>query len=181
GAAGPTEFFNNAVIEPRKRYVYDALYRLIEATGREHAGQLNFGLLDNWNDCPYRVDYGANNATAWRNYVQRYTYDSVGNILVMRHVAMGSAANSWTRQYQYATDSNRLLSTGMGAAPANRYATSPTLDYRYGYNIHVSMTSMPHLPTMDWDYTEHLMYISRAPASQSNDPDGCTDSSMQAW
>src|SRR5262249_17270557 len=38
-----------------------------------------------------------------------------------------------------------------------------------------------HLPTMDWDYTEHLRYISRAPASQGSDPDGCTDSSMQAW
>ena len=43
--AVPTEFFNGAVIEPRKRYVYDALYRLIEATGREHAGQLHAGLL----------------------------------------------------------------------------------------------------------------------------------------
>ena len=180
-AAVPTEFFDNAVIEPRKRYVYDALYRLIEATGREHAGQLNFGALDNWNDCPYRVDYGANNSKAWRNYAQRYSYDSVGNILVMRHIAVGSSANSWTRQYQYATDSNRLLSTGMGAAPANRYATSPELDYSYDYNAHGSMTSLPHLPTMDWDYTEHLRYISRAPASQGNDPDGCTDSSMQAW
>jgi RHS repeat-associated protein len=180
-AAVPTEFFNGAAIEPRKRFVYDALYQLIEATGREHAGQLNFGARDNWNDCPFRVDYGANNSKAWRNYVQRYTYDSVGNILVMQHIAMGSSANSWTRQYQYAADSNRLLSTGMGAAPANRYATAPTLDYRYGYNAHGSMTSMPHLPTMDWDYTEHLRYISRAPASQSNDPDGCTDSSMQAW
>jgi RHS repeat-associated protein len=180
-AAVPTEFFNNLVIEPRKSYVYDALYRLIETTGREHAGQLNFGALDNWNDCPFRVDYGANNSKAWRNYIQRYTYDSVGNILVMRHIAMGSSANSWTRQYQYAADSNRLLSTGMGAAPADRYATSPTLDYRYGYNAHGSMTSLPHMPTMDWDYTEHLRYISRAPASQSAGPDGCPNSSLEAW
>jgi len=180
-AAVPTEFFNGAVIEPRKRYVYDALYRLIEATGREHAGQLNFGALDNWNDCPYRVDYGANNSKAWRNYIQRYAYDSVGNILVMNHIAIADSANSWTRQYQYATDSNRLLSTGMSAEPANRYATSPTLDYRYGYNAHGSMTSMPHLPTMDWDYTERLRYISRAPASQSSDPDDCPNSSLEAW
>jgi RHS repeat-associated protein len=180
-AAIPTEFFNGAAIEARKRYVYDALYRLIEATGREHAGQINFGALDNWNDCPFRVDYGANNSTAWRNYIQRYTYDSVGNILVMNHIAVNDSANGWTRQYQYATDSNRLLSTGMGAAPANRYATAPTLDYRYGYNVHGSMTSMPHLPAMDWDYTEHLRYISRAPASQSNNPDGCPNSSIEAW
>jgi hypothetical protein len=135
----PTEFFNNDVIVPRKRYVYDALYRLIEATGREHAGQLNDGDMDNWNDCPYRVEYGATNSKAWRNYIQRYTYDSVGNILVMQHIVLGSMTNSWTRQYEYATDSNRLLSTGMGAAPINRYATSPTLDYRYLYDVHSSI------------------------------------------
>ena len=180
-AAVPTEYFDNAVIEPRKRYVYDALYRLIEATGREHAGQLNHDPRDNWNDCPYRVDYGAINSKAWRSYTQRYTYDSVGNILVMEHLANGSTTNGWTRQYQYATDSNRLLATGIGAAIVNPYVTSPTLDYRYSYNIHGSMTSLPHLPTMDWDYSEHLRHISRAPASQGTAPDGCIDSSLEAW
>jgi RHS repeat-associated protein len=178
--AVPTEYFKNAIIEPRKIYVYDALYRLIEATGREHAGQLNHGPRDNWHDCPYRVDYDATGSKVWRNYTQRYTYDSVGNILVMKHI-LASSTNSWTRQYQYATDSNRLLSTGMGTAPTNRYATSPTLEYRYSYNVHGSMTSMPHLPTTGQDYTEHLRHISRAPASQGTDPDGCADSSLEAW
>ena len=125
------------------------------------------------------MDYGANNSQAWRNYIQRFTYDGVGNILAMQHIALGSSSNSWTRQYQYATDSNRLLSSGMGAEPANRYATSPTLDYRYPYDVHGSMTSLPHLPTMDWDSTEHLHHISRAPASQGTDPDGCIDSSVE--
>ena len=179
-AAVPTEFFNNAVIEPRKRYFYDALYRLIEATGREHAGQLIHDAQDNWNDCPYRVDYGANISKAWRNYTQRYTYDSVGNILVMQHILIDTV-NRWTRQYQYATDSNRLLSTGMGAAPANHYATAPTLEYRYSYDVHGSMTSLPHLPTMDWNYTDHLGHISRAAASQGTNPDGCPNSSLEAW
>ena len=62
----PTEYFDNSVITSRKAYVYDALYRLTEASGREHAGQLNFVPSDNWNDCPFRVDYGANNSKAWR-------------------------------------------------------------------------------------------------------------------
>ena len=33
-------FFRNARVEPSSEYTYDALYRLIEATGREHLGQL---------------------------------------------------------------------------------------------------------------------------------------------
>ena len=43
------------------------------------------------------------------------------------------------------------------------------------------MTSLPHLPTMDWDYTDHLRHISRAPASRGTDPDDCLDSSLEAW
>jgi RHS repeat-associated protein len=34
---------------------------------------------------------------------------------------------------------------------------------------------------MDWDYTEHMKHISRAPTSQGTDPDGCPDSSLEAW
>ncbi|MCA9690041.1 MAG: hypothetical protein KC636_10565, partial [Myxococcales bacterium] len=29
-------FFQNASVEPTQKFVYDAVYRLIEATGREH-------------------------------------------------------------------------------------------------------------------------------------------------
>jgi len=35
----PTRFFNNFMIEARNDYTYDALSRLIQAQGREHAGQ----------------------------------------------------------------------------------------------------------------------------------------------
>ena len=35
--AQQTIFFNNAVVEPDRHFVYDALHRLREASGREHA------------------------------------------------------------------------------------------------------------------------------------------------
>jgi hypothetical protein len=34
-SAHQTVFFDNAVVSPSTQYVYDAIYRLIEATGRE--------------------------------------------------------------------------------------------------------------------------------------------------
>ena len=37
-SAQQTVFFDNDVVSPSTQYVYDALYRLIEASGREHAG-----------------------------------------------------------------------------------------------------------------------------------------------
>ena len=36
-----TVYFRNAVVTPSNEYTYDATYRLIEATGREHLGQSN--------------------------------------------------------------------------------------------------------------------------------------------
>src|SRR6476620_7990407 len=38
-AAQQTIFFNNAGVSPENKFEYDAIYRLIHATGREHAGQ----------------------------------------------------------------------------------------------------------------------------------------------
>src|SRR5690606_1925852 len=94
---------------PRSRYIYDALYRLIEATGRE-----NYHAEDPPPQRPPEpapVDFwlGGN---VLRNYTQLYHYDSVGNILQMRHTA---DRGSWTRNYQYHLHSNRLLATQNGS------------------------------------------------------------------
>ena len=169
--AVPVEFFDNTVIEGRKRYAYDALYRLTEASGREHAGQISYALSENWNDCSFRVAYGANDAKAWRNYTQRFTYDGVGNVLVMRHVTLDTSQR-WTRQYEYAADSNRLLATGTGSAPvATHYPAAPTLANVYDYNAHGSIVALSHLPQMEWEFTEQLSYISRSAASTGTDTD----------
>lgn len=54
----PTVFFGNHKIEPRSRYTYDALYRLIQAEGKEHIAQTQHGLQDNWNDQAFLKQYG---------------------------------------------------------------------------------------------------------------------------
>jgi YD repeat-containing protein len=47
--AQQTFFYNNAIVEPSCDYVYDAIYQLIQATGREHIAQ-NQLPQDNWRD-----------------------------------------------------------------------------------------------------------------------------------
>ena len=179
--AQPTKFFNNFEVNARNLYAYDALYRLIEAKGREHAGQNQFGEFDNWHDCSFRKKYHPNDQMAWRIYTQRYTYDAVGNILKMRHIANGDTANSWTRQYQYAQDSNRLLGTGIGSSAVDHYPENTNLEYKYQHNDHGSMIEMPHLKIIDWDFTEHLSYIARSPESRGENEDSCPDASVEAW
>jgi RHS repeat-associated protein len=89
-----------------------------------------------------------NNGEAMRRYTEQYEYDGVGNILSMIQQANGG---SWTRRYQYAADSTRLLATSRrGDTPDGPYADT------YEYNLHGSMTRMPHLPIIAWDFAERM-------------------------
>jgi uncharacterized protein RhaS with RHS repeats len=129
--------------------VYDALYRLIEATGREHAG----GIADvqrDQNDVPLMNLPHTNDTSALRNYTEQYEYDAVGNILRMSHQA---GVGTWTRHYQLAATSNRLLGTSLPGDQAGQFSAT------YEYDAHGSMTSMPHLPSMGWDHNDQMRQV----------------------
>jgi RHS repeat-associated protein len=159
--AQQTVFFKNAVVSPSTEYMYDALYRLIQADGREHAGQAvnpqseyqpeNKPHYDS-NDFTRRNLLHPNDGQAMRNYRQLYEYDSVGNILNLIHQVNGTTL--WKRRYDYAADSNRLLSTSL---PSD-LETQP-LPVRYFYDEHGSMTQMPHLLEMEWDFKDQLQRV----------------------
>lgn len=146
----PEVFFDNQKVAGVASYTYDALYRLVEATGREHVGQAAFGQFDNWNDLPFMKQYSQGDAMAWRNYTQQYDYDEVGNIEEMRHVA-AAAIGSWTRNYNYAATNNRLLSTAVSADTYN-YPHHP----QHGF-----ITTMPHLQVMEWNFKEELQAVAK--------------------
>jgi RHS repeat-associated protein len=156
--------FNGQQVDPACDYTYDPLYRLIEASGREHTGQwvLPFTPPDgNYRDYPFAGISQLNNPQALRNYTERYDYDPVGNFMTMAHLAGGGAGN-WTRTYTYnessllepAKKSNRLSQTALqtnAGAPAEPYS----------YDTHGNITQMPHLPLMQWDFRDQLSSTSR--------------------
>ncbi len=155
-AAQQTIFFNGSVVSPSQKFEYDALYRLVKATGREHVSV-------NADGEPEAEGYNAaqispQDGSAMRNYSREWEYDSVGNILSMIHKFNGS---QWTRRNAYATDSNRLTSSTVGSASAN-----------FSYNAHGSMASMPHLSAMDWDFAEKLCHITRGTTEAYYNYDG---------
>ncbi|PRQ06642.1 SpvB/TcaC N-terminal domain-containing protein [Enhygromyxa salina] len=147
--AQQTVYFQNAVVEAANSYTYDATYRLIEATGREHASE---GTTQRTHEqLPVGPQPMTSDPSAMRRYTQRYAYDSVGNILKMRHIP--AAGNGWTRHCQYAQNGNRLLAT---SAPGD--AANGPYSHVYNYDAHGSMTTMPHLAAMDWDHDDQLQH-----------------------
>src|SRR5690606_25839626 len=158
----PVVFFDNQKITGVSTYIYDALYRLVEATGRENNEVLNFGTCDNWNDKPFMHSMNPSNPMVIRNYIQRYQYDAVGNILEMKHLATGG---NWTRGYEYEANNNRLNRTSIGdnGNPANY------TQYQH-HAKHVYMEELPHLEKIAWNFKEEVVLTTRQHCTADNIP-----------
>ncbi len=120
-------FFKNQQVKARSRYSYDALYRLIEAEGRESAQTtvLTGGKLPKRQQTDFPIESFTITDKTLRNYTQTYTYDSVGNIKQITHAAVNGG---WMREYHYEDDNNRLKQTEQGTNTVN-----------YKYDTHGSM------------------------------------------
>lgn len=175
--AQQTIFFNNAVVSPSTHYVYDPLYRLLNADGREHRGQTANNRPQDRPELKPHYDFNdstrinlahPNDGQAMRAYTEEYQYDAVGNILAMIHTA---DAGNWTRHYDYAVDSNRLRTTNFPADGDDRKVDVKTLPTRYIYDAHGNMTQMPHLPLMQWDYRDQLQASSKQIRNDGGTPE----------
>jgi RHS repeat-associated protein len=174
--AQQTIFFKNKRVEPSNDYTYDALYRLIQADGREHLGQLASGdrrpptAPDGFNAFHTRLDHPGN-GNAMGTYTERYVYDAVGNFLQMQHRGSDPAHPRWTRAYDYLEPS--LIEDGSGGAPVktsnrlsrttlNPNGANPPQVEPYQHDLHGNIVRMPHLgsglaaPNMHWDYKDRL-------------------------
>ncbi|HSH82028.1 MAG TPA: SpvB/TcaC N-terminal domain-containing protein, partial [Herpetosiphonaceae bacterium] len=156
--AQQTIYFRNRRVEPSADYTYDALYRLIEASGREHLGLTSGATATptplTWSDAPRERLVHPGDGNALGRYHQQYTYDAVGNILEMVHRGTDPSAPGWRRVYTYdqssllepSRTSNRLGTTQIGA----------TTTEIYSYDAHGNLTAMSHLPLMRWDPQDRL-------------------------
>ncbi len=171
-------YFKNQRVEPSNDYVYDALYRLIQASGREHLGQGCAPVAHSHEDAG-RVGlvsadaaghFAAGDGNAMAAYIERYVYDAVGNFLAMQHRGSDPTHAGWTRTYDYLEAS--LTEDGSGGTPRktgnrltrstlNPQANTPRTE-DYVHDVHGNMVRMPHLgggaagPNLSWDYMDQL-------------------------
>ena len=156
-------FFLNLRVEPTCAFTYDSIGRLIEATGREHLGQVVTGGVGapspptaQSNLRPSRSS--SNDGNAMGRYLERYFYDGVGNLLYLVHQGSNGSTPGWTRSYSYEAPSqletakfnNRLTSTAVGSS-IEQYVYDDGVAGLRG-----NMTSMPQLKQMQWDFQNHL-------------------------
>ncbi|MBI4488140.1 MAG: toxin [Deltaproteobacteria bacterium] len=165
--AQQTIYFDNRRVEPSNDYFYDAIYRLISATGREHLGQTNGQpnppTPPDWSNAFHMNLPHPGDGNAMGTYVEEYTYDEVGNISEIRHRGLDPVHPGWpTRTYNYNEPSliepekqnNRLTNTTVGN-------NNPLVE-QYVYDAHGNMVRMPHLggahpdPNMHWDHKDQL-------------------------
>lgn len=170
--AQQTDYFRNKRVEPSAEYTYDAIYRLIEATGREHLGQIGGAPIPHSHDDAPRVgiDWSANDGNAMGTYIERYVYDAAGNFLKMQHRGSDPVHPGWTRAYAYGETSLVEDGTGLTLLKTSNRLSNTTVNPNginpplepYRHDVHGNMTRMPHLgagqpaPNMHWDYQDQL-------------------------
>lgn len=170
--AQQTIYFRNQRVEPSAEYTYDATYRLIEATGREHLGQVggvpNAPTPHSYNDAPRVGILHPGDSNAMGRYLERYVYDAVGNFLSMQHRGSDPAHPGWTRTYAY--NETSLLEPGKASNRLSRTAIGAAIE-PYSHDAHGNMTRMPHLQVMQWDFNDQLQMTQRQ-AVNISDADG---------
>lgn len=159
-----TVYFANAAVSPKRDFVYDALYRLIEATGREHIGQQ--AAPTSWDTPPFNAPHPEDGA-AMRSYTESYAYDAVGNLLELSH---RFGANGWTRLYDYVPGTNRLATSEIGV----------TVE-AYSHDAHGNMTAMSHLSAMAWDWRDQLQQVDKGGGAVSFTYDAQGQRVRKAW
>lgn len=178
-------FFRNVRVEPSCDFTYDAIYRLIEATGREQLG-LDSGhsplapTPTSYNDVPRVGLLQPGDGNAMGIYDEQYQYDAVGNFVTFTHRGTSPANPGWKRSYSYnetsllnsAQVSNRLSSTTIAG-------NLPFVE-KYSYDPHGSITSMPQLQAMQWDFKDQLCMTQRQ-AVNASDTDGTQDQGQQTY
>ena len=125
-----------------RSFAYDAIHRLISATGREH----DLPATDlPWLDQPKTQD-----PNLTRSYAEAYTYDPLGNFLELSHLA---GAGGFNRQFTLQPGNNRLSRVDIGQ-----------ISYDYLYDANGNMTRETTSRHFEWDHADRMKVFRIQPA-----------------
>ncbi|MCT7952699.1 hypothetical protein NG798_23140 [Ancylothrix sp. C2] len=153
--AWETVFNNNQKVDPVCKYTYDALYRLVEATGREHPA-----LSEQHSDVPDEArlvllkKQSLNNAEAVENYIRRYTYGKAGNLYQIQHHGKTSRA----RNLAVSDTSNRAVDSELlNGNKSQTNATASDIDKFFDGNG--NQIKMQGIEQVQWNYRNNIASV----------------------
>ncbi|MBI6217382.1 RHS repeat domain-containing protein [Proteus sp. DFP240708] len=111
--AEATRYWRNQKIVPENRYVYDSLYQLVSATGRESANQQTPASMQS-----QTITTLVKDAQSYTNYTRLYAYDRGGNLTQIRHNS-AIAQQNFTQDITVSNKTNRALLKSQCSEPQN--------------------------------------------------------------
>ena len=135
-------------VREERLFTYDALYRLLTATGREHTSKAGIptGRDDGW------VRPNPNDLTKLCDYEESYSYDDGGNLYRLEHTSHLTTNVKWIRELPVGAASNKLVS-----ATATGEANAPVI-----YDDAGNVESMVGVGLLDWDSRDRLHKVDLA-------------------
>ena len=136
----PNSGYGASPDELSREFSYDAIYRLLSATGRETAKTA----AQPWDDT-YRPD----DHTLARGYTRHYAYDKMGNILTQEHkTSEAGGTNNFTKTFSYQANTNKLVS--YSTQTADRTAHS------YVHDVNGNIIQEGESRYFEWDAGDNL-------------------------
>lgn len=148
--AEATRFYRNQKIVPETTYRYDALYQLIEATGRE--SDKNSAQSANLPDLVSLTD-----GNQYVNYTRRYSYDRGGNLLKIQH----TGASNYTTHITVSDTSNHGIQQQDGLTAA---------DIRSQFDAAGNQQQLQPGQPLQWDARNQLQQVITVKREAGNSP-----------
>jgi RHS repeat-associated protein len=124
-------------------FTYDALYRLLTATGRESGNFANSSTP--WDESFYIPD---NSHTNTRSYTRTYTYDQLGNMLSLNHNA--GTGNTFNRIYNN-NQTNPFITSNLC-----KQLTYGQTTVSYAFDANGNMVSEGVGRHFEWDFADQM-------------------------
>jgi insecticidal toxin complex protein TccC len=136
----PEQHNANQRIKPGSTYVYDSLYQLIKATGREEQTANIHAALPDWASSP-------GDRSRLLNFTQHYSYDERANLIRLQHQRAG---NNYTREMRIAPGSNRGLAWK---------TTDPEPDFATGFDANGNLQALQTGQPLMWNARNQLQNV----------------------
>ncbi len=141
-----TVFNKNQAVQPESSYTYDALYRLIEAEGREHPALSPLAAQSQGDFAFLGSIPPINDHLALQAYTRRYSYDEGHNLFQIQH----QGATTWTQTLTVSATSNRAVDEAL---------TDDPTEVDSFFDADGNQTGMVGLAGLAWNYRANIAQV----------------------